>query len=88
MRNTKKCNNHIGDNMNCYEIIGRNLKRLRKEKGLYQIDIATILEIKQPYYSQLETGTKEISIEQLIKIADEFELPLDYFTERLQYKSK
>lgn len=64
------------------------MKKLRKEKGLYQIDIATILEIKQPYYSQLETGAKEISIEQLIKIADEFELPLDYFTDRLKYKSK
>ena len=74
--------------MNCYKTIGKNLKRLRQEKGLYQIDIATILEIKQPYYSQLETGTKEISIEQLIKIADEFELPLDYFTDRHKYNSK
>lgn len=68
--------------MTCYEIIGKNLKRLRKSKNLYQIDMATILDIKQPYYSQLESGQKQISIEQLLKIADEFDLPLDYFTDR------
>lgn len=68
--------------MNYYQTIGKNLKKLRKSKKLYQIDIATILEIKQPYYSQLESGQKQISIEQLIKIADEFDLPLDYFTDR------
>lgn len=71
--------------MNCYEIIGKNLKRLRKERGLYQIDLAMVLGIKQPYYSQLESGKKEISLEQLIKIADEYSLPLDYFTDRSEH---
>jgi len=68
--------------MNCYETVGKNLKRLRTERGLCQIDLAMVLGIKQPYYSQLESGKKEISLEQLIKIADEFNLPLDYFTDR------
>ena len=71
--------------MNCYEIVGKNLKRLRKERGLYQIDLAMVLGIKQPYYSQLESGKKEISLEQLIKIADEYSLPLDYFTNRSEH---
>jgi len=71
--------------MNCYEIVGKNLKRLRKERGLYQIDLAMVLGIKQPYYSQLESGKKEISLEQLIKIADEYSLPLDYFTDRSEH---
>ena len=73
------------NNMNCYEIVGKNLKRLRKERGLYQIDLAMVLGIKQPYYSQLESGKKEISLEQLIKIADEYSLPLDYFTDRSEH---
>lgn len=51
-------------------------------KGLKQIDVATVLKIKQPYYSQLENGSKEISLEQLTKIADEFDLPLDWFAGR------
>ena len=71
--------------MNCYETVGKNLKRLRKERGLYQIDLAMVLGIKQPYYSQLESGKKEISLEQLIKIADEYSLPLDYFTDRSEH---
>ena len=73
------------NNMNCYEIVGKNLKRLRKERGLYQIDLAMVLGIKHPYYSQLESGKKEISLEQLIKIADEYSLPLDYFTDRSEH---
>ena len=44
-----------------------------------------VLGIKQPYYSQIESGEKEISLEQLIKIADEFDLPLDYFTGRIAH---
>ena len=44
-----------------------------------------VLGIKQPYYSQLESGKKEISLEQLIKIADEYSLPLDYFTDRSEH---
>lgn len=65
-----------------YQIIGKKLKELRELKNLNQIDIATILGIKQPYYSQMENGTKKISIEQLTKIANEFDLPLDWFLGR------
>lgn len=68
--------------MNYYKTIGNNLKKLREIKELKQIDVATILNIKQPYYSQLESGTKEISIEQLAKIADEFDIGLDWFLGR------
>lgn len=65
-----------------YELIGKKLKELRKMKELDQVDIANILEIKQPYYSQLENGKKKISIEQITRIANEFDLPLDWFLGR------
>lgn len=68
--------------MNCYEIIGSNLKKLREIKSLKQADMAAILDIKQSYYSQLENAVKTISIEQLVKIADEFSIELDWFLGR------
>ena len=68
--------------MNEYQIIGTKLKELRGLKGIDQIDIATILNIKQPYYSQLENGKKKIKIEQLLKIANEYDIELDWFLGR------
>lgn len=68
--------------MTCYEKIGKQIKTYRKARDLKQIDIAVILDCKQSYISQLEKGQKKIRLDQLLKIADEFNLPLDYFLER------
>ena len=65
-----------------YQVIGKKLKELREMKELSQEDLAIILGIKQPYYSQLENGKKKITIEQITKIANEFDLPLDWFLGR------
>ena len=46
------------------ETIGEKIKRLRKSKGLRQIDVALVSGITQPSYASIERGeTKMISIE-------------------------
>lgn len=58
-------------------IFGDNIKRLRKNKGLKQQEIADILGIKQNSYSDWENGKTEPSYENLVKLADLFEVSLD-----------
>ena len=64
------------------QIINKKLKELRELKGMKQIDIAELLNISQCNYSQLENGRRKIDVEQIAKIADEFDLPFDWFLGR------
>lgn len=63
-------------------IVCEKLKALREIKELKQTDIATILGIDQSTYSLYENGQRRIKINDLCKIADEFDLPFDWFTGR------
>lgn len=75
------------------DIISKKLKELRNLKDIKQIDMAMILNITQCNYSQLENGKRKIDIEQVAKIADEYDLPFDWFlgrdvetTKKIKYK--
>jgi len=56
----------------------QNLKELRKEKGLTQQAIANELSITQKTYCNYENGEREPSIEMLKRIADFFNVSIDY----------
>lgn len=60
----------------------RRLRDLREDKDLKQINIAQILNIQQTVYSRYERGYQTIPLEHLIKLADFYEVSLDYITER------
>lgn len=47
--------------------IGENIKRIRKEKGMKQSDIARDMQISQSYISQVENG-KTIPTSRFIKL--------------------
>lgn len=47
----------------------RNLKRLRKERGLSQDDLAKELNMTKSNYSKIESGERKITTGQLIVIA-------------------
>ncbi len=64
----------------------KRIKELRMEKGDSQVKISTMLGIEQSYYSKLELGKHEISTKDLIKIAEYFNVSLDYITERTNKK--
>ncbi len=58
------------------------LKEIRKAKGISQLKLAMDLNTNQNTISRYETGDREPSINELIKIADYFNVSLDYLLER------
>ena len=58
------------------------LKEVRKSKGFSQLKMAMDLNTNQNTISRYETGEREPSINELIKIADYFNISVDYLLER------
>lgn len=58
------------------------LKQLRKAKGISQLRLAIILNTNQNTISRYETGEREPGISELIKIADFFNVSIDYLLGR------
>ena len=58
------------------------LKEIRKNKGISQIKLAIDLNTSQNTISRYETGEREPGIAELIKIADYFNISIDYLLER------
>ena len=60
------------------------LKELRKKKGISQLRMATDLNTTQNTISRYETGEREPGIDDLIKIADYFNVSVDYLIGRTE----
>ena len=60
------------------------LKELRKKKGISQLKLATDLNTTQNTISRYETGEREPGIDELIKIADYFNVSVDYLIGRTE----
>ncbi len=58
------------------------LKQIRKSKGISQLKMAIDLNTNQNTISRYETGEREPGITELIKIADYFNVSVDYLLER------
>ncbi|MBR1984107.1 MAG: helix-turn-helix transcriptional regulator [Clostridia bacterium] len=58
-----------------------NLKLLRKQMNKTQEEIAKELNVTQQTYARYELGTSEPTIESLIKLADYYQVSLDYLCE-------
>jgi transcriptional regulator with XRE-family HTH domain len=54
------------------------LKELREAKGLTQKQVAEDLSIQQQTYQRYERGRREPRIDMLIKLADCFDVSVDY----------
>ncbi len=57
----------------------------RKLQGLTQCQVAKYLNITQPSYIRYENGTAEPSIDTLIRLADLFDVTIDYLVGRKEY---
>ena len=64
------------------DILAKRLKKCRKEKGLAQWEIATYCDISEKTYQNYELKTSEPKLEILLKIADVFNVSLDYLVGR------
>ena len=60
------------------------LKELRKSKKISQLKLAMDLNLSQNSISRYETGDREADYETLIKLADYFDVSIDYLLERTE----
>ena len=58
------------------------LKELRKQRHISQVKIAMDLNVSQNPISRYETGEREAGYDMLIRIADYFDISVDYLLER------
>jgi transcriptional regulator with XRE-family HTH domain len=59
-------------------MIGKRLKELREEKGVYQKDLADYLNLTQQTISLYESNSREPEIDILTKISEFFDCSVDY----------
>lgn len=60
----------------------RKLRDLREDSDLTQTELAAYLGIAQTVYSRYERGYQTIPLEHLIRLADYYQVSLDYLTDR------
>lgn len=56
----------------------QRLKEIREDRDLTQKQISKVLNISQVVYSRYETGIRLIPIDKLVKLAEFYEVSLDY----------
>ena len=59
-------------------MIGERLERLRKDQKLKQKDMAKILGIDSSSYSKIESGKLSLTVKHLFKLAETFNISLDW----------
>lgn len=65
---------------NLQERIGINLKHARRDKGLTQAQVASLMNKHQPDYSEYETGKVELDYEKIVFLCKLFDItPNDLF---------
>jgi len=66
--------------MSIAQMVGDNLKRARKEKGLTQKQIASEMRKYQSDYSEYETGNIELDYEKIVFLCNRLDItPNDLF---------
>jgi len=60
---------------------GKQLKKLRKERGLSLREVARRTELTASFLSQVEHGTSNVSIDSLRKISEALDVPMMHFLE-------
>ena len=69
---------------NCEVIIVqfKNLRGIREDRDIKQKEIAAYLNVSQNTYSQYETGVISLTAEILIKLANYYDVSIDYLLDR------
>lgn len=64
------------------------LRNIREDLDMTQADIGEKLCISQRTYAHYEAGTRDIPVETLIKLADLYNVNMDYLVGRTDIKKK
>lgn len=59
-------------------LIGRRIKAIRLQLDLSQASLAECIDKSPTFISRLESGLKKPSLETLVRVADAFDVPIDY----------
>ena len=62
-----------------YSELGEKIKLLRKRRNLRQDDLAIVLGISRGQISNLEKGRRNLSLKQLEKLCEYFQIDMSYF---------
>lgn len=63
------------------------IKDLRQDRDLTQKDVANFLNVNQRTYSRYELGQHEMTIETICKLADYYNVSVDYLLKRTNIKT-
>lgn len=61
--------------MRIEEVLAKNLKEIRKKRGMTQEDVAARVDMQPNYYATCERAEKVMSLDMLAKIAKVFRVP-------------
>lgn len=65
----------------------KNIRSIREDNDVTQQQMAELLSVSQNTYSQYETGKIEWTASTLIKIADYFDVSVDYLLDRTKNRN-
>ena len=60
----------------------KNFRAIREDRDIKQKQVAEILNVSQNTYSQYETGVISLTAEVLVKLADYYNVSVDYLLDR------
>ena len=60
----------------------KNLRGIREDRDIKQKDVAKYLNVSQNTYSQYETGVISLTAEVLIRLADYYQVSVDFLLDR------
>ena len=60
--------------MRIAEIVGKNLKQARKDKGITQKEVAEKMKMTQQQYSRFENGVFELNYAQIVELCTLYEI--------------
>lgn len=63
-----------------------NIRNLREDNDKLQVELAAYLNVKQTTYSKYELGKINVPIDVLIKLADFYDVSVDYLVGRTKSK--
>ena len=69
-------------------VLPEMIAELRKDRGLLQKELAQLLGVSIGTVSNYETGVHNPEIETLIKLADYFNVSVDYMLGRIKFKAE
>lgn len=71
--------------------VAKRIRMARIERDLKQSDLADMLQINQANIAKLESGTVNIGVDTLARVADVLHKPIEYFFqefEQVEFESK